>query len=155
MKGSVEGAEKDNQLPGINISFPWGIPGLQDNEYTFSFLSDDAPFFFLQSVRQPEVGLLLIDPFLAFKDYEFDLLDDVAGQLKITDEKQVSVFCAVNTSRGIDFATVNLLAPIVINTEHFLGKQVVLNDKKYSLRAPLVISRAVKEEGSQDAGAGA
>lgn len=139
--------ENANQAPLLEICFTWGIPGLDYNQFTLSLLTDDSPFYYLRSVEQPEVGLLLINPFLVFKDYEFELTDDVTSQLKITNEKQVLVFCTVNTSRGVDSATVNLLAPIVINSAHLVGKQVVLNDKKYSLRAPLVINKVVKEEG--------
>ncbi|MFZ5632104.1 MAG: flagellar assembly protein FliW [Bacillota bacterium] len=139
----------------LRISFPWGMPGLEYKEYTLIQLSGESPFYFLKSVARPEVGLLLVNPFLAYKEYEFDLSDEAAGQLQITEESQVAVFCTVNTSRGIDSATVNLLAPIVINTEKLLGKQIVLNDKNYSLRAPLVISRAAEGEGCRDACSGA
>jgi len=130
----VEGAA------GLTISFPWGLPGLDYYEFTLSLLEEGSPFYFLQSTSQPEVGLLLVNPFAIFKDYEFELAEETAGLLRISDQKQVAVLCTVNTSRGIESATVNLLAPIVINTEHLLAKQVVLNDRKYSLRTPLAIN---------------
>lgn len=142
--------EKESQNLNLvlqRISFPWGMPGLDYNEYILNSLSEESTLFFLQSTAEPEVALLLVNPFAVYTDYEFDLSDDILEQLKIADLNQVVVFCTVNTSRGIDSATVNLLAPIVINTGEMLGKQVVLNDKKYSLRTPLSISRGVKEEG--------
>jgi flagellar assembly factor FliW len=149
----MEGArvmEKDPQDSNTlcrPITFPWGMPGLDDNEYLLESNSEESPFFLLQSAAEPEVALLLVNPFTVYTDYEFDLSDDILEKLKISDTSQVAVFCTVNTSCGIDSATVNLLAPIVINTKELLGKQVVLNDKKYSLRTPLSISREEKEEG--------
>ncbi|HBV96579.1 MAG: hypothetical protein JL50_16640 [Peptococcaceae bacterium BICA1-7] len=125
------------------ISFPWGIPGLEHNEYFLVAANEESPFFFLESVKQTGMGLIVINPFEAFSGYEFDLEDEIVSQLKIKDESQVAVFCTVNISRGFENATANLLAPIVINTKDLLGKQVVLNEKKYSVRMPLAI---IKEE---------
>ncbi|MCL6478377.1 MAG: flagellar assembly protein FliW [Peptococcaceae bacterium] len=136
----------DERQPGLKISFPWGMPGLEYKEYILYPLAPDSPFYFLQSTEQPEVGLLLVDPFAAFEDYEFDLDEEATGQLKIEGGEQAAVFCTVNTSRGIGSPTVNLMAPIVINTEQMLGKQVVLNDKRYSLRAPLALKKAAEKE---------
>jgi len=129
------------------VSFPWGLPGLEYTEYALSVPSEELPFYFLSSTSQPEVGLLLIDPFILFKEYEFELSDEVAASLKITDAGQVMVLSTVNTSRGVEKATVNLLAPIVINTESCLGKQVVLNDKNYSIYTPLNAGKTDKGEG--------
>lgn len=131
-------------MTALKINFPWGIPGLDYKEYMLSPLAEESPFIVMESVENPEVGLLLVSPFGAFSDYEFDLGDEVADQLEIKDQCQVAVLCTVNTSRGIDSATVNLLAPIVINKTNLLGKQVVLNEKKYSLRAPLTFNRSKK-----------
>ncbi len=119
------------------ISFPWGLPGLEDyREFTLNLLEKDSPFCFLQAVRQQEIGLLVVNPYVYFSDYHFRLSREIAGQLKIEHEKQVAVLCTVNTSRGADAATVNLQAPIVINTEQSLAKQVLLTDSSYSFRTP-------------------
>lgn len=146
MKEQVNEGKIDG-LAVQKISFPWGIPGLNYEEYLLCLPAENSPFFILQSEKDPEVGLILVDPFEAFSDYEFELNDDVADQLEIEDQSQLAVLCTVNTSRGLDNATVNLLAPIVINTSGLKGKQVVLNEKKYSLRTPLAIKRAEKEKG--------
>lgn len=146
MECSVERIE--SRQPGLSLLFPWGMPGLDFKHYTLISLEDGSPFYFLQSDDDPEVGLLLINPFFIFNEYEFDLGQEAVGQLKITDEENIAVLCAVNASRGMERATVNLLAPIVINTEKMMAKQVVLNDKRYSLRTPLGLkSAAEKEEG--------
>ncbi len=138
MEHAVEGKMNIGNQSDLTISFPWGIPGLEDyKEFTLSLLESGSFFYFLQSTTGPEVGLLIVNPFAVYKDYEFDLSEEVTGQLKISGQKQVAVLCTVNTSKGIELATVNLLAPIVINTEHLLAKQVVLNDKRYSFRTPL------------------
>lgn len=148
MECSAEKTERDDLREGIILAFPWGMPGLEYFEYILTSLGSDKPFYFLQSTVQPEVGMLLVNPFDLFKDYEFDLSEEAVGLLKIRDGKKSAVLCVVNTSRGIESATVNLQAPVVINTDNLLAKQVVLNDKRYSLRTPLGLKRAAeKEEG--------
>ncbi len=122
----------------LKLLFPWGMPGLEEHKkFNLSLLEAGSPFYYLRSVGVPEVGLLVINPFEIFKDYEFDLDQESASQLEITGERQAAVLCTVNTSRGIKKATVNLLAPVVINKERLIAKQVVLNDNRYSLRTPL------------------
>lgn len=150
----INKVNKKNNRQRDNILFPWGLPGLEDyHEFTLHPLGQGSPFAFLQAAGQQAIGLLLVNPYVFFKHYEFELSEKIAGQLKINDVKQVVVLCTVNTSRGIDRATVNLLAPIVINREKMLAKQVVLNDQKYSLRTPLNWE-TIKEE-RKDAGVGA
>ncbi|MCL6612882.1 MAG: flagellar assembly protein FliW [Peptococcaceae bacterium] len=139
-----ENTEKSGSHPGLVVSFPWGMPGLDCREYILSPVAPESPFYFLQSAEQPGVGLILINPFAVFSDYEFELEEDSAGRLKLTDPEKAAVFCTVNASRGMESATVNLMAPIVINMENLVGKQVVLNDKRYSLRTPLAIMRKKK-----------
>lgn len=128
------------------VSFPWGIPGLVHSEYTLSIPAGEMPFYFLRSVEDPGVGLLLVNPFMVYRDYEIDISDEVTGRLKIADAGQVAVLCTVNTSRGLDRATVNLMAPIVINTENMTARQVVLHDSGYSLRHPLFLGAGAKKE---------
>jgi flagellar assembly factor FliW len=138
---------RSDQRDSFVLSFPWGMPGLEDyRKYNLVLLEEDSPFYYLRCTGQPEIGLLLVNPFVAFRDYEFDLAEEAAAQLEIADQEQVAVLCTVNTSKGLDSATINLLAPIVVNTEKLMAKQVILNDRRYSLRAPLKINQGADRE---------
>ncbi len=138
---------KSNQRDSFVLSFPWGMPGLEDyKQFNLVVLEENSPFYCLRCTGQPEIGLLLVNPFVAFRDYEFDLAEEAAAQLEIADREQVAVLCTVNTSKGLDSATINLLAPIVVNTEKLMAKQVILNDRRYSLRAPLKINQGADKE---------
>ena len=141
--GAITEINKNRGFAGdLIISFPWGLPGLEDHrEFILNPLEKDSPFYYMRSNSRPEIGLLLVNPFVIFKDYEFDLDNEAAGQLHIADQKQVAVLCTVNTSRGVGAATVNLLAPLVINTERLRAKQVVLHDRRYSYRTPLPLEQ--------------
>lgn len=121
------------------ITFPAGVPGLpaELTRFELAALAGDSPFFFLQSRQDENVGFILINPFALFSAYEFDLPDEEAEALGISDPGNVAVFCIVNASRGIKNATVNLLAPVVVNTATGVARQVVLTDSRYGIRHPL------------------
>jgi flagellar assembly factor FliW len=133
-------------LRGVMVSFPWGMPGLAYERYLLATLKEDSPFYFLQSIDEPQVGLLLISPFVIRPDYEFDLDDEITELLNLNNKNQVAVFCTVNTSNGLATATVNLLAPIIINNDRCVAKQKILVDQRYSLKEPLILTGRENKE---------
>lgn len=121
------------------LTFPSGLPGLPKEYQQFALLQPDpkSPFYLLQAVIDEQVCFILINPFLLFTHYEFDLPIEDKTKLQITTPEQVAIFAIVNASGGLKQATVNLLAPIVVNTQTKLARQVILNDKRYDIRQPL------------------
>lgn len=130
------------------ITFPAGLPGLPKELTTFELvaLAEDSPFFFLQAKQDEAVGLVILNPFAVFPDYEFELPEEDARALKIGAPEQVAVFCIVNASRGIKEATVNLLGPVVVNADTGAARQVVLSDGRYSIRHPLTPPKPAEED---------
>lgn len=138
-------------VPGLNyggfnmprhknvFTFPAGLPGLPGELTGFELiaLAPDSPFFFLQSLQEENVGFILLNPFALFPGYEFDLPEEDAAALGVKKPEDVVVFCIVNASRGLKNATVNLLAPLVLNTTAGVARQVVLDDRRYGVRHPL------------------
>ncbi|MGB9826385.1 MAG: flagellar assembly protein FliW, partial [Desulfofundulus sp.] len=124
---------------GKTITFPAGLPGLPAELTAFELVAaeEDSPFFFLQSLQDENIGFILINPFALFPDYEFDLPDEEARALGVTSPEEAAVFCIVNASRGLAKATVNLLAPVVVNAATGTARQVVLLDERYSIKQPL------------------
>jgi flagellar assembly factor FliW len=121
------------------ITFPAGLPGLPAELTDFELVAaaEDSPFFFLQSLQDENTGFILVNPFAFFPDYEFDLPEEDARALGIKAPEEAAVFCIVNASRGLARATVNLLAPVVVNAATGTARQVVLVDERYSIRHPL------------------
>lgn len=126
------------------LFFPAGLPGLppEINRFELLALAPDSPFYFLKSLQDENVGFILVNPFFFFPEYEFDLPDEEAQALGLSSLEEVAVFCIVNASQGLKCATVNLLAPVVVNVTTGEARQVVLVDSRYSLRHPLLASTA-------------
>jgi len=137
------------------LFFPSGVPGLPPelNRFELLSLAPDSPFYFLKSLQDENVGFILINPFFFFPEYEFDLPDEEAEALGLSSLEELAVFCIVNASRGLKYATVNLLAPVVVNVTTGEARQVVLADSRYGLRHPLLVStfrdvRSLSSQGS-------
>ena len=122
------------------VQFPEGLPGFEDQKQ-FAFLpytvdEDNSPFAYMQSVQDPDLTLLLADPFLFFKHYNLEMNDEDAAQLGLSDsEETAGVYGVVSVPRDrMDQMTVNLVAPIVVNWKEQKGMQVILNRSPYSTK---------------------
>ena len=140
--GSVEVRDEDM------LVFEHGLPGFPE-EKSFAFIVVDAesPFSFLQSLKDPNLTFLLVNPFLFFKDYEFELDDAIAASLGFAEGDQPQVSSIVTVPESINDMTVNLLAPIVINWKSQKAVQVVLENKQYSTRHRLLPENSPKAAG--------
>ncbi|MFD2369392.1 flagellar assembly protein FliW [Brevibacillus sp. GCM10020057] len=122
---------------GTKLYFEDGIPGFPDLMFfQLQQQENDTPFYFLSSLENPAVEFGLINPFAIFPDYEFVLDDVIKEQLRVQDDTALMVVNIV-TIRTEGEVTVNLKAPIVINIENRMAKQVILNDERYPIRQPL------------------
>ena len=121
------------------VQFPEGLPGFEDQKQ-FAFLpytvdEDNSPFAYMQAVQDPDLTLLLADPFLFFKHYSLNLNDEDAAQLGLSDsEETAGVYGVVAVPEKIDQMTVNLVAPIVVNWKQQKGMQIILNRSPYSTK---------------------
>lgn len=130
------------------ITFKNGLPGLEKyKQFHLTAVDQNSPFYLLQSTTDENIGFILINPFAVYPDYEFDLPEEHKTSLDIHDIKDVAVFCIVNFSGGIKKATVNLLAPVVVNVKTNTARQIVLNDKRYQIKHPLPQNNAGQREG--------
>ena len=119
------------------IKFPKGILGFPDDlEYALLQTNNEGNFFWLQSVGKPELAFVVCDPVLFVPDYQVPVKLDDLSQIDLTSLDNAQVLTIVNKSdRSL---TGNLQGPLVINVINRHGKQVVLSEKKYSTRHPLL-----------------
>lgn len=120
------------------LYFEEGIPGFSHLQF-FGLMSEDdtSPFYILTSQEEKEqVEFWVVDPFVFFQDYEFTLVDQVKEHLRIMENTPIAVLNMV-TVRNEGEVTANLKAPIIINCENRMAKQIILSDEKYELRKPL------------------
>ncbi|KLU57498.1 hypothetical protein EL84_03010 [Paenibacillus sp. VT-400] len=109
--------------------FRRGLPGFE-NETSFALIPwEDTPFSYLQSLTEKELSFLVVSPFEFKQDYSFELSEEDKEELKIKED--VAVYSIVTIHSDVTKSTMNLLAPVIINPAHRVGKQVVLQQTGY------------------------
>ncbi len=118
------------------ITFSQGLIAFEEKKRFIIINSEDEnlPFAWMQSVDDPNLTFVIMNPFVFKKDYDFKLPKEVVEELDIKEEKDVAIFAIVVVPVDINKMTANLLAPLVINERNKTGKQVVLNDKRYTTK---------------------
>jgi len=123
----------------MEIRFEHGIPGFEQfKSFTLLSADEDGTFVHLQSVEDEEVVFLLADPFRFYPTYEFELALHIQEELCLQEEKDVAVWTIVTVGEKLEDSTLNLLAPIVVNTKLKVGRQVILQNTPYETKHPLI-----------------
>lgn len=122
------------------VTFEKGLPGF-DKEKQFVLLpipgTPPESFQTLQSIETPELAFVITNPYNLYNDYEFRIDQSTIDQLEIIDEEDLYIFTIVTLKSPFDQSTINLQAPIIINAKNLQGKQFILNNDKYTYKAPL------------------
>lgn len=109
------------------ITFSQGLCGF-GNEKEFVLLVDDTPFFWLQSVNNPDLAFVVTEPWQFRQDYAFELNDEIKEELKIEAKEEVLVMNILVIPEDPQEITMNLKAPIVVNEEKRIAKQIILEE---------------------------
>jgi flagellar assembly factor FliW len=119
------------------LTFPRGLIGFaQAVEFALLPAPANPGFYWLQSIIEPELAFLVTDPQPFFKDYDVPIREETQADLQLADTKDGRLLVICN--RVGEWLTGNLLGPLVINTSSRKGEQVVLTEKKWTCRQPLL-----------------
>ena len=128
------GIEVDDQR---FLNFPRGLLGFPDDqEFALIQTGENSAFYWMQAVHRPELAFVVCDPRLFAPDYKVSIKADDLTQIGLADTGGSQVFVIVN--KVDDMLTGNLQGPLVINVATRVGKQLVLSEKRYSTRYPLM-----------------
>jgi flagellar assembly factor FliW len=133
--------------PGRIMRFDDGLLGFPEaREFALIQTGDDPCFFWLQSCEDPQLAFVVCDPAAFVPGYdvsqvplraegreELGLEPGITGP-DLDAATQVLAIC----NRVGDWLTGNLLGPIVVNVLNFRAKQVVLAEKRWGTRHPLL-----------------
>lgn len=120
------------------IEFPEGIPGFkEEKEFVLLPLEENSLFVIMQSVNNSDLAFITIEPKSIIKDYEFVISEKTEELLEISGIEDIILLNIVNIKDKVENMTINLAAPLVININANLGKQVILDDNKYPVKYKL------------------
>ncbi len=112
------------------IHFPRGLIGFEQlQRFTLLQIKEDSPFLLLQSVDDPQCGLLVADPYSFMDRYEVKVGDSEQKVLKLESRENVAVLVTVTIPSGRpENTTLNLSGPVIINTQTRMGLQIPQTD---------------------------
>ncbi len=96
--------------------------------------SENNAFCWLQCLDDSDITFVLMNALNAIKDYNPTIEQKDVSDLGEFDENGFLIYNIVKIPENIKEMTVNLKAPVVINSKTLKGKQVVLESDEYSIR---------------------
>ena len=133
--GAAEMTDESAREP---LRFDDGIPGFPDaRHFALVELVEDGVFHLLQSLEDPDLTLIVAVPWVFFPDYAPELSDVDQDGLGIEKQEDAIVFCPVTIDPQADTMHMNLMGPFVVNVTTRAGRQIVLADQDFPLRAEI------------------
>lgn len=115
-------------------SFEQGIPGFpEEKQFALIPFGKNTPFMILQSTSNVQIGFVLVFPYTFKSDYAFDLSKQDVEALNIEKQEDIITYAIVTLKDTLANSTLNLFAPIIINTKTRQGRQIVLNENNQEL----------------------
>lgn len=133
------------------ITFDRGLFGFEDyKKYTILYDIDggDVRISWLQSLDEVALALPVINPMLVKPDYNPVLEDELLSGLGELKDENLVVLLTVTATADVKDTTVNLKAPIIINSDTKKGCQVVAENVDYPVKYNVYSAlSALKEKG--------
>ena len=129
------------------VFFPEGLLGF-GNRKEYALLEDPVqdPFLWLQSLEDPNLAFVLVDPLCFFPDYQARVPKEDVALLKLEDSSEARIFVLVVVSSDPSKITANLKGPLVVNPNKRMGKQMVLMDQQYGTQHVLLEQLSEREK---------
>lgn len=124
-------------VPVLTLVEP--MPGFDDlTRFALVRFDDDGLLGELRSLEDPATSFLVVPPAVFFPDHVVEVPDEVARLLDVRDAGEVLVLLVVTVGPDLAGSTANLAAPVLVNVRTQQACQVVLDDGRQPLAAPLV-----------------
>jgi len=123
--------------PDRLIVFEEGILGFPlQHDYALIQTGEGSGFYWLQSVDTRDLAFVVCDPRLFVADYQVPVKVEDLECIGMSDPQNGQVFVIVN--KVGDVLTGNFQGPLVVNVATRKARQLVLSDKRYATRQPLM-----------------
>jgi flagellar assembly factor FliW len=120
------------------LTFPSGLLGFPERQrYVILDHDTEVPFKWLQSVEEPSLAFVIIDPALFHPGYDIDVPTDALAEIRAREREDLALVVILTIpSDDPGRITANLRGPLVISHKNKLGKQLVLSED-FPTRHPL------------------
>lgn len=146
----MDTSDSQQSAPKVSFEIPFGLIGLKTlTQFEMEPIQDSPPFHRIRALGEEPIELVVLEPSQFLERYAMEISDEDALDLDIHEGSHPLVLNIVAIhSLNPQYVTVNLVAPLVINRQTMLGKQVILaGSERYSVSHVLVDNRG--ETGAQ------
>jgi len=117
------------------ITLPKGVLGFsQLTRYVIVEKEEFFPFKWLQSVEDPKVAFVLMDPKQFFPGYKLEINEKELEELNYTNSSDLVTYVIITVPQDPAQASADLLGPLVINRKNRLAKQAVMPNSPYTTK---------------------
>jgi len=121
------------------IHFEEGLIGFSEcKDFLLTAKENLAPFRLLQSVDDREVAFLVLEATMLVSNYCLHVPTREWEAIGVTGTTKPLAFVIVVIGSTPETSTANLQAPLLVNSDQMIGKQLILTDSFFSARHPLV-----------------
>lgn len=125
--------EQLSYSPEDVISFPAGMPGFEaSKEFVIFTRPEHEPFHWMASISGPPVQFVLINPLIFRPDYDPVVPSSEIRGLDVHDPKELLLYCIVTVHPDMRLSTANLAGPLFINIRTRAGKQILVDDPRWT-----------------------
>ena len=121
------------------ITLPKGLMGFEEyTKFAVAFDSEKESkngIMWLQSVEEENLAFPVMDPTHIMKDYNPIVEDEWLEPIgEFNSDEELYVLCVLTVPSDLKQMTINLKAPVVINTSTMKGCQIIVNNEDYLVR---------------------
>jgi flagellar assembly factor FliW len=125
-----------------------GFPDLKKFALVHNSEREDASVAWYVSLDEPAFALPVIDPLVVCSQYNPEVDDEMLRPLGEFSPDDMLVLVTMTIPKGrLEEMTVNLKAPIIINSKDCKGCQIILESEDYKIKYPIYDTlKKLKEE---------
>ena len=121
--------------PNDIITFSEGLLGFENlKKYFVVDPGDSTLILWLQSTEDDKVAFPIIEPKIFKPDYIAKLLPADLNGLDLESLQAAKLYSILTIPANVTEMSANLKAPVVVNSQRKVGKQIVLQDSKLSVK---------------------
>lgn len=121
------------------ISFPSGIPGFEKSrKYVIVSIPEYTPFDWLVCIDGAPLRFAIINPLIFYPEYNPVIIKEQLTDLDIEKPEDILMYTIVTIRENPLESTANLIGPIVINRVKRIGKQIIVEDERYTTQELII-----------------
>lgn len=121
------------------ITFNSGIPGFEKSQkFVIVSIPEYAPFEWMVCIDGSKLRFAIINPLVFEPEYNPSFVKEQLGELSIEKPEDLLLYTIVTIKDNPLESTANLVGPVIINRIKRLGKQIIIDDERYTTQEPII-----------------